>query len=143
MNGEYIRMMSDAELMKLLYAFDSTIPHNDALMGSIIPLVKERMKTLAEFSSLAGFFFRKPESTEKPLDAELVAAISAALAPVEWNHEAMESAVRSLADTRGAKAKDVFMMLRLAITGKTVGPPLLESLEVMGKESTLARLSQT
>jgi glutamyl/glutaminyl-tRNA synthetase len=53
----------------------------------------------------------------------------------------MEKAIREESEKAGMKAKDVFMELRVAVTGKTVGPPLLESLEILGKEETLARLS--
>jgi len=97
----------------------------------IWPLVADRMKTLAEFESLAGFFFERPVKT--PVTPE----IRKALELCDWNHQAMEKAIRSIP----GKAKDVFMELRVAVTGKTVGPPLLESLEILGKEETLSRLS--
>jgi len=53
----------------------------------------------------------------------------------------MEKNIRDAADKAGLKARDVFMELRLAVTGKTVGPPLLESLEILGKKETIGRLS--
>jgi glutamyl-tRNA synthetase len=53
----------------------------------------------------------------------------------------MEKRVREASDAAHEKARDVFMELRLAVTGKTVGPPLLESLMVLGKEETLKRLT--
>ena len=52
----------------------------------------------------------------------------------------MEKAIRDEAEKDGLKARDVFMELRVVITGKTVGPPLLESMEVLGKEEVLHRL---
>jgi glutamyl/glutaminyl-tRNA synthetase len=52
----------------------------------------------------------------------------------------MEKSIRMVAEEKGLKAKDLFMELRIAITGKTVGPPLLESLEILGKTETLNRL---
>lgn len=141
MNGEYIRMMSDDKLMSALYAFDSRIVHDDVLMAKIIPLIKERIKTLAEFWPLAGFFFSLPDAYEKTLDPNMMHVLSDRLSKTEWNHEAMESAVRAAADQKGWKAKEVFMQLRIVTTGKTVGPPLLESLEVLGKDVTLKRLA--
>lgn len=141
MNGEYIRKMTDAELMKALYAFDADIPSNDGLMKRVLPLVKERMKTLSEFGSLAGFFFAVPDEFERPVRQELSSVSASALAGCEWNHAAMESAIRNASEEKNLKARDVFMELRLAVTGKTVGPPLLESLEILGKEETLSRLS--
>jgi len=141
MNGEYIRMMSDEDLMQKLYAFDSKIPHDDMKMKQILPLVKERMKTLAEFWSLAGFFFEKPDLFERLGNMRLGAIAKEALSESDWTHEAMEKRVREASDAAHEKARDVFMELRLAVTGKTVGPPLLESLMVLGKEETLKRLT--
>jgi len=53
----------------------------------------------------------------------------------------MEKSIRDASEKAGLKPRDVFMELRLAVTGKTVGPPLLESLEILGKEETFKRLS--
>ena len=133
--------MSDTDLMKQIYAFDEKIPHDDAKMMQIIPLVKERMKTLAEFWSLSSFFFEKPSDFERAVKPELLSSAKEALKNVEWMHDAMEQAVRDAVEKAGLKARDVFMELRLAVTGKTVGPPLLESFEVLGKEEVLTRLS--
>ncbi len=140
MNGEYIRKMNDTELMKSLYAFDAGIPKEDKKLMRIIPLVKERMKTLAEFWSLASFFFERPTAFERETGNELIHSATAALESCDWTHEAMEQAIRSEAGKNGQKARDVFMDLRVKVTGKTVGPPLLESLEILGKDETLSRL---
>ena len=66
--------------------------------------------------------------------------IKSALETSDWKHDAMEAVIRQTADTSGVKTKDLFMELRLAVTGKTVGPPILESLEILGREETLKRL---
>lgn len=97
----------------------------------IWPLVRDRMKVLTEFESLAGFFFERPPKKQVRLE------IRKALENCDWNHEAMEKAIRSIA---GKDAKGAFMDLRVAVTGKTVGPPLLESLEILGREETLKRI---
>ncbi len=140
MNGEYIRKMKDEALIHALYAFDAKIPKNDEKMKKILPLVKERMKTFVEFWSLAAFFYESPKEYERPVNTELSAVAKSALIDGAWTHESMERAIRSACEKAGLKAKDVFMELRLAVTGKTVGPPLLESLEVLGREDVLARL---
>jgi glutamyl-tRNA synthetase len=141
-NSQYIRATTDADLLKLLTAFDPKVAELDEKQAlSIIPLVKERMRVLSEFWSLAGFFFGKPESFEHPLKKELVDICKAALGFCEWNHDAMEQAIRDASDKANLKARDVFMELRVAVTGKSVGPPLLESLELLGREETLSRLS--
>jgi glutamyl-tRNA synthetase len=143
MNGEYIRKMSDTALRDTVYAFDSQIPKNDSKMGKIIPLVKERMKTLKEFWSLAGFFFEEPKEIEIKVNPLNIGIAIAALESVQnnWSHDSMEAAIRSLAEEKNQKPKEVFMDLRVMITGKTVGPPLLESLEILGKDETLSRLT--
>ncbi len=142
MNGEYIRKMSDDALTDRLYAFDTDLPGDREHVRRIIPLVKERMKTLAEFRSLAGFFFTPPREFERPVNTASLTSAITALESVsgDWTHVAMERAIRSQADTDSLKARDVFMDLRIAVTGKTVGPPLLESLELLGSEETLSRL---
>ena len=141
MNGEYLRMKSDTELKKLLYGYSNILTHEyDRLLDRIIPLIKDRMKVLSEFESLAGFFFARPKELERNLDSKLIQLVKLALMNCVWTHDAMEKSIRDAADTAKLKAKDVFMELRIAVTGKTVGPPLLESLEILGKEETLARL---
>lgn len=143
MNGEYIRKMEMDELRRRLYAFDRRIPHDDGLVDKILPLVRERIKTLAEFWSLAGFFYEKPKEFERPLNKKLTDILREVLPVSDWTHAALEAVIRASAETHEVKAKDVFMELRLVVTGKTVGPPLLESLEVLGKEETLTRVHQT
>ncbi|MCH7838286.1 MAG: glutamate--tRNA ligase, partial [Chloroflexi bacterium] len=73
-------------------------------------------------------------------------ALRAAKASVEalaaWEHEALEAALRSLAEERGMKAGDLFMLLRVAVTGRPISPPLFESMEVLGRERCLRRIDE-
>lgn len=142
MNGEYIRKMDETELLAKITAFDATVPNDSGeLMKQILPLVRERMKTIGEFETLADFFFVAPVKFEREIQKDLLMISATALRSVsDWKHDVMEQAIRTAVTTEGKKAKDVFMELRIAITGKTVGPPLLESLEILGKEETLARI---
>ncbi len=142
MNGEYIRQMDENELIAQIRTFDATVPKDsDELMKKILPLVRERMKTLGEFETLADFFFVRPVTFEREIQKNiLVVAKDALAASSQWSHDEMEKSIRDYAEKVGVKARDVFMELRIAITGKSVGPPLLESLEILGKEETLARL---
>jgi glutamyl-tRNA synthetase len=143
MNGEYLRQKSDVDLKNLIYNHISLLrPEYETEVLQIIPLVKERMKTLSEFWSLAGFFFEKPKQYERTLNKEYIEILkSNLLKQNKWDHDAIEKSIRTLAESENIKAKDLFMELRLAITGKTVGPPLLESLMILGKEETMARLT--
>jgi len=143
LNGEYIRKMNTDELAGELTIYDKTLAPYADVIKSVMPLMKERMKTLADFRALAGFFFEQPKEYEKPLTDEVTDVVRKALGNCDWNHDAMESAIRHEAEAAGLKARDVFMQLRVAVTGKTVGPPLLESLEILGKKETLARLTHT
>ncbi len=130
-NSQYIRNTSDEQLIKLLGEFDPKIADIDTKkLLPIIPLIKERIRMLSEFWSLAGFFF------ERPAKKSVRPQIREALETCDWNHDSMEAAVRGVE----GKAGELFMELRVAVTGKTVGPPLLESLEILGREETLARL---
>lgn len=123
MNGKYLQ---ESDINKF---YNNKYPEEK--VKQIWPLVRERMKVLTEFESLAGFFFaRPPKHAVRP-------ELRTALESCQWNHDAMEKAIRSVA---GANAKEVFMELRVAVTGKTVGPPLLESLEILGKKETLTRI---
>ena len=140
-NGEYLRMMDVNMLRDRLYEFNSDIPHDDALFAKIYPLVIERMKTLVEFWFLASFFYEKPKEFEQPKLDKSIQLLRSVLSDCDWTHDAMEKAIRASAEKESLKAKDFFMQLRVAITGKTIGPPLLESLEVLGKEETLSRLT--
>lgn len=140
MNGEYLRMTPDPEVKELIKQFYVNEQFDDAVLTKLLPLVKDRMKVLSEFHSLAGFFFHRPKAFERPLSENYLRVGRDAIENCKWNHDAMEKAIRGAAEQANIKAKDVFMELRVAVTGKTVGPPLLESLEILGKEETLARL---
>jgi glutamyl/glutaminyl-tRNA synthetase len=139
MNGEYIRQMKSEKLKVLIYEFYNK-KYQEKQIEKVLPLLVERMKVLSEFESLAGFFFARPKEFERPLKKDVLAVGQKALAESEWTHDAMEKSIRGAADAAKMKAKDVFMELRVAVTGGSVGPPLLESLEILGKEETLTRI---
>lgn len=139
MNGQYIQKSPLSSLTNQLFHFTQGKYPID-MIEKTIPLVRERIKTLREYEPMAGFFFSPPEVYEKPLVPEIQEALVHALGDCEWNHDAMEAAVRELAVQMDQKPKDMFMQLRIAVTGNTVGPPLLESMELLGKEESLSRL---
>lgn len=138
-NGEYIRVMSIPNLKSHISLFFDG-KYDETLVEKVLTLVRERMKTLKEFESLAGFFFEKPESFERPKSDQFIKVLQSVLSQCDWSHDAMEKAIRDAAEKENLKARDLFMELRVAVTGKTVGPPLLESLEILGREETLSRL---
>lgn len=164
MNGEYIRMMSDEELLEVLRDNSLADPDED-LWSQIIPLIKERIKRLSDIPTMTGFFFErveigsgagpvlfgaplsgeirsfKPRGTEKEAKGALeeLRGVLEAL-PSPWTHEGWEQAIRAAADELGWKHGDLFMLLRVAITGSKVSPPLFESMEILGKEECLERV---
>jgi len=141
MNGEYLRSKSDDELVVLIKKFEQRVTDKDEkILKKSIPLIRDRMKLLSEYWTLAGFFFNRPVEFERPLTKNVLFVGSEAIKTCDWTHDVMEQTIRAAAEKAGLKARDVFMELRVAITGKTVGPPLLESIEILGKEETLARL---
>jgi glutamyl-tRNA synthetase len=106
------------------------------------------MQTLADFWPLAGFIFEgpadDPKAREKWLGEEGQAALRdarAALATVEpFAVQPIEEALRGVVDSRGAKPKDVFQPVRVALAGTTVSPGIFETLEVLGREESLRRI---
>lgn len=124
-----------------------------ALLTAAAPLVQERMTTLDECVDLLGFLFvdetdfaLDPGDAEKLLDEDgrgvLKSAHAALLSQREWTTEAIERALRlALVEERGLKPRLAFGPVRVAVTGRRISPPLFESLELLGRDRTLARLA--
>ncbi len=121
-----------------------------ALVRAAGPLVQERVSVLAEAVDMMAFLFVDELIVEhaaaaKTLVGESVTTLDAALSALEdlqdWRTETIETALReALVDGIGLKPRQAFGPVRVAVTGKTVSPPLFESIELLGRERTLARL---
>jgi len=154
LNGHYIRALSVDELADRLIEFAArTNEVGDAersVLREATPLVQERMETLLQGLDMLRFlivddFVVDEAAAAKQLGAEQQPVIEAALAALtplgEWSTEAIEAALRSsLVDELGLKPRNAFGPVRVAVTGSTVSPPLFESLELLGRERSLARL---
>ena len=150
-NGMYIRAMSDTELIVRLRPFiPSDCPEGLALQ--VLPLIKERLVTLKDFESLTDFFYRDitveesvlvKKSTLDEVTTQLKATQTdlSAFEDKDWTSENIEEKVRSLSEANGWKPGQYFMMLRVVVTGKTATPPLFETMQVLGREKCLNRLS--
>ncbi len=142
-NTQYIKAKPDHELAQILltYAPSGT---DILLLQKIAPLVKERMKKLSEFSDLTAFFFSKPEVDNtlfSGLQADHVRFAQEAIEQMsDFNTVAIGEVLQKLVLDNSLKARDFFMDLRIAVTGKKVSPPLNESMEILGKAEVLARL---
>jgi glutamyl-tRNA synthetase len=105
------------------------------------PLVQEKIGRFGEFPAFAGFLFGEVEPDPVLLDRPLLLAAAGALDAVEpWSAEAIEVALKGLCDELGQKPKAVFGPIRVAITGSRISPGLYESLELLGRDVSLARL---
>ncbi|MCZ2824043.1 MULTISPECIES: glutamate--tRNA ligase [unclassified Modestobacter] len=122
-----------------------------ATLGAIAPLAQERMIVLSDAVGLLGFLFTEdveidPAAAEKQLGAgagEVLDAATAALQALpEWTTAAIETALKeALVEGLGRKPRQAFGPVRVAVSGRTVSPPLYESMELLGRERTLTRLA--
>jgi len=148
MNGMYIRQLLEAELQeKLLPFLPGDFPQDR--LSEMLPLVMERLVTLSDIEQLTDFWYRDitldTELLLKKATPELVVEqLQEVLARFEslsdWTVAAVETTLRSIQEVHDYKKNQFFMLIRVAITGKTATPPLFETLEVLGKEKTVARL---
>lgn len=162
MNGEYINRMSNEELLKRLKGFEPsrkiligevghkspTYPADDEYNKKVIELLKPRMRTLKDLES---YFFVEPTeydetgakkyfNEEGKQRLELLKKGFSELS--EFNLETIEGLIRKIAEDLGIKAALLIHPLRLALTGKTVGPSLFHLVEVLGREETVRRIEK-
>lgn len=153
LNGEYIRALAPEAFLDRLLRFTKR-EADRPLVARIAPLIQERIKKLAEFDDLAGFFFDGGfpldqatfDVVKKLAPADRAAALALAREKLasapEITHAALEEPLRAAAVERGWKVGDFFMCLRLAVTGKTATPPLLESMAILGQAECLRRVDR-
>ncbi|KPK20800.1 MAG: glutamyl-tRNA synthetase [Dehalococcoidia bacterium SG8_51_3] len=158
MNGAYLREMEGVELLLEIMPFlESGLPRevkrpvSEEYVSRIVPLIRERINTLAEAATYADFFFLNELGydasllVDKKMTAETtLRALKAArdkLSLMEsFDHDSLEGALRPLAEELGLKAGQLFNPLRVATTGRTAAPPLFETMAVLGKEICLKRI---
>lgn len=159
LNGEYIRKMSDEELTKRLQEFLVDHPNKEKI-GPVVPLIKERIKKLSDFVPLTDFLWEKPEydqeifnkiisghpeRSEGSLDLKsLLQKILEKLEQIKspWSADVFEKTFRDLAEELKIKAGDLFQLIRVAVSGQLVTPPLFESIQILGEEEAVARIKQ-
>jgi len=154
-NGLYMRGLRTEDLSSRLRPFFEAagLQANSGLVARITPLIQERIRTLDEAPEIAGFFFRPSVS---PSPQELVgerlnpeqswqaaARALAVLTEVQTlRREELEPKLRRAAEEMGLTAGQFFGILRVAVTGQRVSPPLIESMEILGKDVVLHRVRQ-
>ena len=143
MNGVYLRTFSPEEYAERLVAYlrEQGIDWPEEGVRAAAPIVQEKIARLDEFAGFAGFLFDDVEPDPALLDARILAAAESALHGVEpWEAAAIEAALKKLCDDLGEKPRTVYLPIRVAVTGSRVSPGLYESLELLGKETSLARI---
>ena len=145
MNGVYLRELPPAEFAHrlLLWLGENGFDWDAELVTRTAPLVQEKIARLDEYPGFAGFFFRDVDPAEAELDggAPMLTAAEQALAALEpFDAPAIEAALREAADRLELKPRQAFQPIRVAVTGSKVSPGLFESIELLGRETTLSRL---
>jgi glutamyl-tRNA synthetase len=162
LNGVYIRQLDDDDLYRRLLPFVAqAVGLSVAAMAArpelrpAVPLVKERIKTLAEAAPMLDFFFvdglldyPNPQELvgEKMTAAQSAVALrrsADALATLsDFDRDSIESSLRALSDGLGLKIRQLLHVVRVAVTGTKVSPPLFEAMAILGRQRTLARLAE-
>lgn len=159
LNGQYLRAMSDAELVSALESFAPELPDGEFVRKRIVERrdkvqaamagLKERAKTLVDLADGARFILhdRPLELDEKaralltPETRKILQGAIAVLRDCEWQTDKLDAAVRGYAEREGLKLSAVAQPLRAALTGRTTSPGIFEVMVVLGKEESLGRLN--
>lgn len=150
LNGEYIRRMSDQELENVLDEYLVDHPAKGKI-APLIPLVKERIKKLSDFIPLTNFIFEKPEYDKTQFEKlniknqnDVLEKVLSELIKMEkpWQADVFEQTFRKLGEDMGISAGQMFQLIRVAVSGQLVTPPLFESIKILGEEETIKRVDK-
>jgi glutamyl-tRNA synthetase len=155
LNAEHIRGMAIEDLSQRLLPIVREAGFNitSERMRRITPLIRERIKLLRDVLAAADFFFVDqlppydpaeliPQKGDAALALRALQRSKEVLANVEFKHDPLDQALRAAAQELGIKAGQMFQPIRVAVCGRKNAPPLFETLEVLGRDTTLARLGQ-
>jgi glutamyl-tRNA synthetase len=162
LNGQWIRKLEPEDLIERLLPFleaDRQAGRIDRIptpeeLRPLIPIIQERLPTLASAGELVGFLWQDQVTVDpavlvpKRWDAATTLAglraaretIDGSVGPVTFEADELEPPMRALAEARGWKAGDLFMAVRVAVTGRTATPPLFDSLVALGRDRVLSRI---
>jgi glutamyl-tRNA synthetase len=154
-NGTHIRLLSTEELARRIkpYLTEAGLEVDNETLLNVTPLIRERLVTLDDCILFAAFFFKesvepKPEDLiAKGLDAKQSAEVARRAYDIlaslpDLSHQTAEPPMREYVEKSGLSASQAFGILRVAVTGQKVSPPLFESMEIIGKEKVLERLQK-
>jgi glutamyl-tRNA synthetase len=155
LNAEHIRGLAVEDLSGRLLPIVRGAGFNvdGGKMLRITPLIRERIKLLCDVLTAADFFFVDqlppydpaeliPQKGDAAMALKVLTRAREVLANVEFKHDPLDQALRAAAQELGVKAGQMFQPIRVAVCGRKNAPPLFETLEVLGRETTLARIEQ-
>jgi glutamyl-tRNA synthetase len=155
LNAEHIRALPVEELCRRLLPIvrDAGFEISPEKMLQIMPLIRERIKFLRDVLTAADFFFVEqlpdydpaeliPQKGDAAMARQALEKALEVLAHTEFTHDGLDQALRAAAQELGFKAGQMFQPIRVAVCGRKNAPPLFETLAVVGKEKSLARMKQ-
>ncbi|MCI0347345.1 MAG: glutamate--tRNA ligase [Chloroflexi bacterium] len=163
LNGQWIRKLAREDLVDRLRPFIEAekaagrvdrMPSDDEI-GALLPIIQERLPVLGAIGDLVGFLWVNelvvepellvPKRWDRSTTIEgltLAKATIESVREVTFEADELEPPLRALAEARGWKAGDLFMAIRVAVTGRTATPPLFDTLVALGRERALDRLDR-
>ena len=152
-NGVHIRALQPDDLAMRVKPFFEKAGYttDDETLKQVAPIIQQRIPSLDEAPNMAGFFFKEtvtpavedliPKKTTPEQALAVARRALEILEPLpEITHDNAEGPLRALAEELSLKAGQVFGVLRVAVTGQTVSPPLFESMAIIGREKVLVRV---
>ena len=153
LNGEHLRALPATEfaasLQRYLEGAGSALAKQPTRVAEVAPIVQEKLRTLGQFEGFAGFLFGPVEvdpdawarvEGDAAAPRSLTAAREALSGVDAWEREAIHSALAAACEKEGVKPRVLYTPVRVALTGRTVAPGLYESLELLGRDESLARI---
>ncbi|HXD11863.1 MAG TPA: glutamate--tRNA ligase [Anaerolineales bacterium] len=154
-NATHIRLLTTEDLSARIkpYFTGAGLPVDDETLLRITPLIRERLVTLDDCLAFASFFFRETvepnpeELIAKGLDAKQSAEIARKAYEIlsalpDLSHQTAEPPMRAYVESSGLNINQIFGIVRVAVTGQKVSPPLFESMEIIGRAKVLERLKK-
>jgi glutamyl-tRNA synthetase len=155
LNAEHIRGLSIDDLCARLLPIvhGAGFPIAPEKMLAITPLIRERIKLLRDVLTAADFFSADqlrpydpaeliPQKGDAAMALKVLTLARKVLAQTEFKHDPLDQALRAAAQAMAVKAGQMFQPIRVAVCGRKNAPPLFETLQVLGRETTLARIDQ-
>jgi len=155
LNAEHIRALPVEELSERLLPIvcAAGFQVESWKMRQIAGLIRERIKLLRDVLTVADFFLVDqlppydpaelvPQKGDAAMAVKVLTRAREVLAKTEFEHDTLDQALRAAAQELGIKAGQMFQPIRVAVCGRKNAPPLFETLEILGRETTLARMEQ-